>query len=120
MKAKNKAPNRASIAIARANNARVAPRKARLVVDQIRGMKVNNALAILEHTIRRSNPIMLDLLKSAVANAMEKDQSVNPDELVVTEARVDQARSLKRMRARAMGRGCLIVKKSSHIILAVG
>ena len=120
MKANKNNKNRASIAIARAKNARVAPRKARLVADQIRGMNVAQALAILEHTIRRSNPIMLDLLKSAVANAMEKNNKINPDELFITEARVDQARSLKRMRARAMGRGCLIVKKSSHIILAVG
>ena len=113
---KNKKP----AAWASVKNARVAPRKARLVIDQIRGANVVQALGVLENTRRASNPIVADLLKSAIANASEKDSTVNPDELVIIEARVDQARSLKRMRPRAMGRGSLILKKSSHIYLAIG
>ena len=116
----NKQETRSNLATATRRSARVAPRKARLVVDLIRGMKVVEALAVLEHTRRRSNPIMLDLLKSAVANAMEKNNKINPDELIVTEARVDQGPAFKRMQARAMGRGALIIKKTSHIMLAVG
>ena len=118
--AKKKQQNRASIARAVKVRSLIAPMKVRLVIDQIRGMNVVQALAILEHTRRSANPIVLDLLKSAVANAVEKNGSVNPDELIVTEARVDQGPTLKRMRPRAMGRGASIQKKSSHIILAVG
>lgn len=117
---KNKTQARQSIATASVRKARVAPRKARLVIDQLRGMNAANALAWLEHTRRRSNPIVSDLLKSAIANAMQQDASVNPDELVITEARVDQGIVLKRLRARAMGRGTIIRKKTSHITLAVG
>ena len=105
---------------ARINNVRIAPRKARLVIDQIRGMNVVRALGTLENTRRRVNPVVKDLLKSAIANAVQLDDSVNPDELAVIEARVDKGRTLKRMRARAMGRGSQILKKSSHILVVVG
>ena len=115
-----KATQREHIATASARNARVAPRKARLVIDQIRGMNVAQALAVLDNTRRGSNPIVYKVLQSAIANAVQKDGNVDPDGLIVTEARVDQARVLKRMRPRAMGRGALILKKSSHISLSVG
>ena len=115
-----KTTQRESIATASTRKARVAPRKARLVVDLIRGMNVTQALAILDNTRRTTNPIMLALLKSAIANAVQKDEQVNPDELIITEARVDQGATLKRLRARAMGRGMIVRKKSSHIIIAVG
>lgn len=101
-------------------NAKLSPRKARLVIDHIRGENVVQALGFLENTRRAANPIVRDLLKSAIANAAEKDSNLNPDELVVLEARVDGGRSLKRMRPRAMGRGSLVVKRSSHIIISVG
>jgi large subunit ribosomal protein L22 len=114
------ANQRTNIATAWAKGAKVTPRKAQMVADQIRGMKVVHALAILENTRRSANPIVQKVLQSAIANAVEKDQSINPDDLVITEARVDQARVLKRMRARAMGRGMLVRKKTSHIRLSVG
>lgn len=117
---KNTKPNKAPIAKASMRHARVAPRKARLVVDQIRGLNVTYALAVLENTRRSANPIVEKVLRSAVANAVEKDSSVNPDELIVTEARVDKGRTLKRIRPRAMGRATQILKHSSHISLAVG
>lgn len=109
-----------SIAHARLNNLRLSPRKARLVIDQMRGMNVVNAIGVLENTRRRVNPIVRDLLKSAIANAVEKDKNIDPDKLVITEARVDGGRTLKRLRPRAMGRGSQILKRSSHIIIAVG
>lgn len=112
--------DRKHIARAFSKNARISPRKARLVIDQIRGLNVVQALGILENTRRSANPLIKELLKSAIANAGQKDSSVDPDDLVITEARVDQGRVLKRMRARAMGRGAQILKKSSHIILSVG
>ncbi len=120
MRAKKRAQKRTALAKASKRNARVTPRKARLVIDQIRGLKVTNALAILENTRRSSNPIISAVLKSAVANAVEKDGSVDPDALNIVEARVDGARTLKRIRPRAMGRAARILKRSCHIQLSVG
>ena len=119
MAKQKKIENRETAGIAIRRKAKISASKARLVIDQIRGMRVVQALAILEHTQRRTNPIVLDLLKSAVANAVQQ-KSANPDELIITEARVDQGPMLKRMRPRAMGRGMQIQKKTAHIILAVG
>lgn len=109
-----------TIAKASMSHARVAPRKARLVIDQIRGANVTHALATLEQTRKSSNPIVKKILESAIANAVEKNSSVNPDELIITEARVDKGRTLKRIRPRAMGRATQILKRSSHITLSVG
>lgn len=120
MKTKPSTQNKSPIAKASVRQARVAPRKAQLVVDQIRGLNVTNALAILENLRRSSNPIIKKLLESAIANAVEKDSSVNPDELIITEARVDKGRTLKRIRPRAMGRATQILKRSCHITLSVG
>ena len=111
---------RKHLASASLMGARVAPRKARLVIDQIRGLKAVNALAILDNQRRGSNPMVHKVLQSAIANAVQKDSSINPDDLVITEARVDEGKVLKRLRARAMGRGMLIRKKGSHIRLSVG
>ena len=109
-----------SKAFAKLVNTRIPPRKAKLIIDQIRGMKVVNALGILENTRRGANPIVRDLLKSAIANAIQKDGSLDPDNLIVTGARVDKGRTLKRFRQRAMGRGAQILKRSSHIRISVG
>ena len=109
-----------TIAKASVSHARVAPSKARLVIDQIRGANVTQALATLEHTRRKSNPIVKKILESAIANAVENDSAVNPDELIITEARVDKGRTLKRIRPRAMGRATQILKRSSHISVSVG
>jgi len=119
MKAKQ-TTGKASLAKASMRHARVAPRKARLVIDQIRGLNVTYALATLENTRRSANPIVEKVLRSAIANAVEKDSTVNPDDLIITEARVDKGRTLKRIRPRAMGRATQILKHSSHISVAVG
>lgn len=120
MKTNLKVQKRESIARASARHARVAPRKAKMVADQIRGLNVTNALAVLESFRRSANPIIKKVLESAIANAVEKNSNVNPDELIVTEARVDKGRTLKRIRPRAMGRATQILKRSSHITLSVG
>ncbi len=120
MKAKNRTQSRTALAKASMRNARVAPRKARLVIDQIRGQNVTNALAMLENTRRSSNPIVCKVLKSAIANAVEEYSSIDPDELSITDARVDGARTLKRIRPRAMGRATQVLKRSCHIHLSVG
>ncbi len=120
MKTKKNIEAKNSIAKASMRHARVAPRKARLVIDQIKGLNVTYALATLESNRRSANPIVEKILRSAIANATEKDSSINPDDLIVIEARVDKGRTLKRIRPRAMGRATQILKRSSHITLSVG
>ena len=102
------------------NNIRISPRKARLVVDLIRGQNVATALGLLEHTNKKAAGPVRTLLKSALANAEQKDSSVDVDELSVKAAFVDQGRTLKRFRPRAMGRATPIRKRSSNITLVVG
>ncbi|KEQ22377.1 50S ribosomal protein L22 [Paenibacillus tyrfis] len=97
---------------------RIAPRKAQLVVDLIRGKQVGEAIAILRHTPKAASPIVEKLLNSAIANA-EHNYSMDPNSLVVSQAFVDQGPTLKRFRPRAMGRASRINKRTSHITLVV-
>jgi len=120
MKKRSETQRRKTIAKASMSHARVAPRKARLVIDRIRGENVTQALATLENITRGSNSIVKKILQSAIANAFEKDSAVNPDDLIITEAQVDKGRTLKRIRPRAKGRATQILKRSSHITLSVG
>lgn len=98
---------------------RISPRKARLVIDHIRGMSAPKALGFLENTRRRANPLVAKLLRSAIANAGQHSPAVQPDQLWVYTAKVDGGRTLKRMRPRAMGRGFTIRKRTSHITIEV-
>ncbi|GLI10375.1 MULTISPECIES: 50S ribosomal protein L22 [Paenibacillus] len=97
---------------------RIAPRKAQLVVDLIRGKQVGEAIAILRHTPKAASPIVEKLLNSAIANA-EHNYSMDPNSLVVSQVFVDQGPTLKRFRPRAMGRASRINKRTSHITLVV-
>ncbi|MED4600356.1 50S ribosomal protein L22 [Paenibacillus validus] len=97
---------------------RIAPRKAQLVVDLIRGKQVGEAIAILRHTPKSASPIIEKLLNSAVANA-EHNYSLDPNSLVISQVFVDQGPTLKRFRPRAMGRASRINKRTSHITLVV-
>ena len=97
---------------------RIAPRKARLVVDLIRGKDVGEATAILRHTQRGASPIVEKVLHSAIANA-EHNYEMNPDELFVSEIYVDEGITLKRFRPRAQGRASKINKRTSHITVVV-
>ncbi len=108
------------IAHAAHKKARISPRKARLVVDQVRGMNANHALAILQQTRRKANPIVRCVLQAAIANAQVKDKNIDVSQLIISEATVNKAGVLKRMRARAMGRGNIIKKYTSHVSLSVG
>ncbi len=105
---------------ATARNVRVAPRKARLVVDLIRGENVVRAMAQLS-TLRNSaaEPIM-KVLQSALANADQHHPEADFDNFRVVSAYVNEERVLKRFRPRAMGRASGILKRSSHITLEVG
>jgi large subunit ribosomal protein L22 len=97
---------------------RIAPRKVRLVIDLIRGKKVGEAISILRHTPKAASPIVEKLLNSAIANA-EHNYSMSAENLVITEAFVDQGPTIKRFRPRAMGRASRINKRTSHITLVV-
>ncbi len=96
---------------------RIAPRKTRLVIDLIRGKNAQEAIAILTHLPRSAAKVVKKLLHSAVANAEQKNMNV--DELKVAAAYVNQGPTLKRFRARAMGRGNVIRKRTSHITLVL-
>ncbi len=98
---------------ARLRFVRVAPRKARLVADLIRGKKSEEALNILTFTKIGASDIMTRLLKSAIANATQK--KIDVDRLYVKQITVDQGPTMKRFQPRAMGRATSILKKTSHI-----
>lgn len=98
---------------------RTSPQKLRLVVDQIRGQQVEHALQILEYSTRSGAHTIRKVLNSAIANA-EHNDGADIDELYVTRAYVDGGPTLKRFRARAKGRGARILKRTSHITIAVG
>jgi large subunit ribosomal protein L22 len=97
---------------------RVSPRKARLVVDLIRGKKIDDARAILKFSPRAAAEIVEKVLNSAVANA-ERNLHLRSDELIVGSTFVDEGPTLKRIRPRAMGRAFRINKRTSHITVIV-
>src|SRR5690625_1141026 len=101
-----------------AKQVRIAPRKARLVIDLIRGKEVGEATAILRHTNRKASSIIEKVLNSAIANA-EHNYEMDPDNLIVSEAFVDEGITLKRFRPRAQGRASAIIKRTSHITVVV-
>ncbi len=97
---------------------RVSPRKARPVIDMIRGQEVPKALAMLKHTPRAAAKVVEKLLRSAVANAEQKELG-DTDSLRIAEAYVDGGPTYKRFRARSMGRANPIHKRTSHITIVV-
>lgn len=101
-----------------AKSVRIAPRKARLVVDLIRGKDVDEAIAILRHTQRGASPIIEKVVNSAIANA-EHNYEMDANNLVITDAFVNEGPTLKRFRPRAMGRASQINKRTSHITIVV-
>jgi large subunit ribosomal protein L22 len=101
---------------ARARYVRSAPRKARLVMDHIRGKRVEHAQAILEHAPRAVSTDILKLLNSAVANA-ESAYELGADELKIHRAYVDEGPTIKRYRPRALGRATKIAKRTSHMTI---
>jgi large subunit ribosomal protein L22 len=97
--------------------ARISSRKARLVVDLIRGKKVDAALAQLEFSKKRAAVMVKKALQAAIANADHAEADVR--NLVVTEARVDEGPTMKRFQPKDRGRAFQILKRTSHIIVAV-
>lgn len=96
------------------------PQKARRIVDLIRGQRADQALSILKFAPQSAGADVYTLLNSAVANAKAKNPAIrDASELWVVEALVDEGRTMKRFRPRAQGRGFRILKRSSHISVAV-
>lgn len=110
-------------AIAHLRHLRVTPQKARRVVDLIRGKQAPEALAILKFSAQGASGPIYKLLASAIANAQVKADKENTylDEqrLYVSQAYVDEGATLKRFRPRAKGRADRILKRTSHITVAV-
>ena len=98
--------------------AHLAPQKGRLVADQIRGLPVEQALNILSFSKKKGAELMKKVLDSAIANA-ENNEGADIDELKVSAVMVDEGPTMKRIRARAKGRASRILKRTSHITVAV-
>jgi large subunit ribosomal protein L22 len=98
---------------------RLSAQKGRLVADQVRGLTVEKALNVLTFSPKKGARIIKRVLESAIANA-EHNDGADIDELKVTTIYIDKATSLRRFRARAKGRGNVILKQTCHIHLAVG
>jgi len=103
---------------ATAKYVRISPRKARQAVDLIRGKMAAEAINTLKFLPNKSARIVGNVVKSAMANA-ENNLNLDIDNLVISQAYVNQGPTMKRVRPRAMGRAFLIRKRSSHITVAV-
>jgi large subunit ribosomal protein L22 len=99
---------------ATAKYVRIAPRKARLVADEIRGKSYPQAVSLLRFTNKRAAKILSEILNSAASNA-EHNMDVDANELRVKTVKVDEGPTVKRYKARAMGRATMIRKRTSHI-----
>jgi ribosomal protein L22 len=97
---------------------RVAPRKARLVADQVRGLTVPEARTLLDFSVRGAARDISKLIASAAANA-ENNHELVADDMRIAEIQVDEGPTLKRWRARARGRATRIEKRTSHVSVAL-
>jgi len=97
---------------------RVAPRKARLIADQVRGMHIEQARALLEFSPRGAAEDIRKLIESAAANA-ENNHDLVADEMLISEITVDEGPTLRRYRPRALGRASRINKRTCHIAVAL-
>ena len=97
--------------------ARTSARKARLVADVVRGLDAQEAMNVLEFMPQRAAVMIRKVLGSAIANANEK--SADMDRLIVSEARIDEGPTIKRWHPKDRGRAHPIMKRTSHIVIAV-
>ena len=97
---------------------RISSRKVKIVVDLIRGKKVDDALAILMYTHKSAAPVVEKLLNSAIANA-ENNLNMDRESLYVAEVYANQGPTMKRYWARSHGRADVILKRSSHITIVL-
>ena len=104
--------------VAKLKNAKISAQKVRLVVDQIRGLPVENAVDLLRFSNKKAAHIVGKILNSAIANA-EHNEGADIDELKVSTAFVDEGPTYKRIQPRAKGRANRILKRTSHISVTV-
>ena len=105
---------------AEARYIRISPQKARLVVDLIRGQRAGDAINILRTTNKRIAPSVEKVLRSAIANAENRNNDVDVDKLFVTEAYVNEGPRMKRVRPAPMGRAYRYQRRMAHIVVQVG
>lgn len=103
---------------ARLRSAMISAQKARLVADQIRGQKVDQALNVLTFSTKKAAHLVKKVLESAIANA-EHNEGADVDELRVSEIFVDEGMTMKRIQPRAKGRADRIMKRTCHITVKV-
>jgi large subunit ribosomal protein L22 len=103
---------------ARLKGAQISAQKVRLIADQVRGMRVEEALGLLEFSTKKAAHMVKKLLDSAIANA-ENNEGADVDELKVSSIFVDEGMTMKRLRPRAKGRADRILKRSCHITIKV-
>ena len=103
---------------AKAKYVRIAPRKLRAVMDMVRGKPVEDALTTLGLVRKAASPVLVKVIKSAMANA-ENNHGMTTDSLFIKEEYVDEGPTLKRFMPRAMGRATMIRKRTSHITVVL-
>lgn len=101
-----------------AKTVRVTSRKARLVLDEIRGLDVDHAAAILKYSPNKASEVIAKVLKSAVANATNNHQ-LEEEKLFISACYADEGVTMKRFRPRAKGSAAPIMKRTSHITVVV-
>lgn len=107
-------------AVAKARHIHQSARKVRLVLNEVRGLQVENAMNKLHFTPKKAAKIIEKTLRSAVANAVNREGSeVDADKLFIKEAFCDEGPTMRRFRARAMGRATIIRKRTSHLTIVV-
>ncbi len=99
-------------------HARISARKAKIVLDTVKGKKANEAVAILKYTNKAAAPMIEKLLKSAMANAVN-NHSMDETKLYIAEAYANQGPTMKRIMPRAQGRANRIRKRTSHITIVL-
>ena len=117
-KSSSKKPAAPPVVKAKARYVRIAPRKARLIADQVRGLHIEKARALLQFSPRGAAHDIHKLINSAAANA-ENNHDLIGDEMRVASITVDEGPTLRRFRPRAMGRATPINKRTSHIAVAL-
>ena len=105
---------------AEARYVRTSAQKARLVIDQIRGQRAGEAITILKQTNKRMAPVVEKVLRGAIANAENRFNDVDVDQLFVTEAYVNEGPRMKRIRPAPMGRAYRYQRRMAHIVVKVG
>ena len=118
-KSENRQANKDQRPFAKVKYVRMSPSKVRIVLDTVRGKKVEEAVAILANMPQSAAEVCLKLLKSAIANA-ENNKGLNRGDLIVDEAFATPGPTLKRINIRARGRADRLLKRTCHITMILG